>query len=315
MASMVDFGTASLSELNAHMNMNDLQIVDPGVIRKDYETGMFSVLDIVNAVSQPGKNNASIYYSRLDPELTSKCLKLRINGKGRETPVADLPTLVEIIWELPGKAAKKFRRTSAKYIVRILGGDPSLVDEIKQQDHLLNQTEAGQEFQRTALESVGTDSVLGKREREEALLERQVRRVELEMGILERCKRLLTENGGWLPHNEKDFRMQISHVMQGMCTQNKLAIEQEPTVNVYSVGPYMSIKHPEHKTKDNYRNIGALTAFLYRTRYRPDDASVDDLRASRDHLLSKPFMKDDVTKNGCSQAQVHTRRTRPATTT
>ena len=67
----------------------------------------------------------------------------------------------------------------------------------------------------------------------------------------------------------------------------------------------MSIKHPEHKSKDNYRNIGALTAFLYRTRCRPDDASVDDLRASRDHLLSKPFMKDDVTKNGCSQAQVH----------
>ena len=307
MASMIDFGTASLAELDAHMNMNELQVVDPGVIRKDYETGMFSVIDVATGITGKATRHAADDVRtvvRELPELSEKIVQLRINGKGRETPVADLPTLVEIIWELPGKAAKKFRRTSAKYIVRILGGDPSLVDEIKQQDQLLNQTEAGQEFQRTALESVGTDSVLGKREREEALLERRVRRVELQMGILEKCKRLLTENGGWMPHNEQALRVQVSHVMQGMCTQNKLAIEQEPTVNVYSVGPYMSIKHPEHKTKDNYRNIGALTAFLYRTRYRPDDASVDDLRASRDHLLSKPFMKDDVTKNGSSQVQV-----------
>ena len=178
-------------------------------------------------------------------------------------PAIDVPLSVSRVMNdiadgLQIEAAKKFRRTSAKYIVRILGGDPSLVDEIKQQDHLLNQTEAGQEFQRTALESVGTDSVLGKREREEALLERRARRVELQMGILERCKRLLTENGGWMPHNEQTLRVQVSHVMQGMCTQNKLAIEQEPTVNVYSVGPYMSIKHPEHKTKDNYRNIGVF---------------------------------------------------------
>lgn len=294
MASTIDFKTASRAELDAHMGMNDLQIVDPSAIRKDDKTGMFSVIDIVNAVSQPGKNNASIYYSRLDPELTTKCLKLRINGKGRQTPVADLPTLVEIIWELPGKAAKRFRRTSAKYIVRILGGDPSLVDEIKRQDDLLNQTEAGREFQRTAL-----DSALGKREREEALLARRAQRVRDEIDILETCKRLLRENGGWLPHNERAYRTQVSHVLQGMCTPQ---LAQAP-VSVYSVGPYLSTKHPEHKTKDNYVKLGALTAFLYRVRYRPDGATVDDLKASADHLLKKPFLRDDVTKNGTSQVQ------------
>ena len=297
---MIDFKTASRAELDAHMGMNDLQIVDPNVIRKDDKTGMFSVIDIVNAVSQPGKNNASIYYSRLNPELITKCLKLRINGKGRQTPVADLPTLVEIIWELPGKAAKRFRRTSAKYIVRILGGDPSLVDEIKRQDDALNRTEAGREFQRTAL-----GSALGKREREEALLARRAQRVRDEIDILETCKRLLHENGGWLPHNERAYRAQVSHVLQGMCTpQPALQQAPDPPVSVYSVGPYLSTRHPGHKTKDNYARVGALTAFLYRARYRPDGATVDDLKASADHLLKKPFLCDDVTKNGTSQVQV-----------
>jgi hypothetical protein len=39
--------------------------------------------------------------------------------------------MVEIIWELPGGAAKAFRRQCAHYIVRILGGDASLVEEMR----------------------------------------------------------------------------------------------------------------------------------------------------------------------------------------
>ena len=33
------------------MNMNELEGVDPGVIRKDYETGMFSVIDVVKGIT------------------------------------------------------------------------------------------------------------------------------------------------------------------------------------------------------------------------------------------------------------------------
>tara|TARA_B110000027_G_C16067143_1_gene277271 strand:+ start:44 stop:1090 length:1047 start_codon:yes stop_codon:yes gene_type:complete len=301
----INFKTASRAELDAHMGMNDLQIVDPGVIRKDNETGMFSVIDVATAVTgKPPRHAADDVRTvvRGLPELSEKISQLRINGKGRQTPVADLPTLVEIIWELPGKAAKRFRRTSAKYVVRILGGDPSLVDEIKRQDQALNQTEAGREFQQTALKS--TDS-LGKREREEALLGRRARRVRTEIDILETCKRLLCVNGGWLPHNEQTYRVQVSHVLQGVCT-SQLALEQAPgsPVRVYSVGPYLSTKYPEHRTQDNFKGLGGLTAFLYRVRYRPDNAAVDDLKASADHLLRKPFLVDDVTKNGTSQVQV-----------
>ena len=38
---------------------------------------------------------------------------------------------MEIIWELPGKTAKRFRRQCAHLICRILGGDRTLIDQIE----------------------------------------------------------------------------------------------------------------------------------------------------------------------------------------
>ena len=111
---MIDFNTASRAELDAHMGMNDLQIVDPSVIRKDDKTGMFSVLDVIRAITKMESKDASNYLSRLNVDLTTRCRQLRISGKGRQTPVADLPTLVEIIWELPGKAASTSRAIPAR---------------------------------------------------------------------------------------------------------------------------------------------------------------------------------------------------------
>ena len=51
-------------------------------------------------------------------------------GRGdRDTPVATAAEMVDIIWELPGTA--EFRRNCAKLTVRFLGGDETLVDEIR----------------------------------------------------------------------------------------------------------------------------------------------------------------------------------------
>ena len=52
--------------------------------------------------------------------------RVRINGKGRLTWVADAPICIAIIWQLPGKAAKVFRGQCVHYIVRLLNGDRSL---------------------------------------------------------------------------------------------------------------------------------------------------------------------------------------------
>jgi len=47
----------------------------------------------------------------------------------QDTPVASVAEMVEIIWQLPGTST--FRSNSAKMLVRYLGGDETLVDEIR----------------------------------------------------------------------------------------------------------------------------------------------------------------------------------------
>jgi hypothetical protein len=57
-------------------------------------------------------SDASTYLKRLvkdvGTELGTRCPSLRMNSKGQETACADARTLVEIVWALPGKAARKF---------------------------------------------------------------------------------------------------------------------------------------------------------------------------------------------------------------
>jgi len=101
-------------------------------IRVDKKTQKASVIDVIKLVTGQNNDAASTIFKRLSNDVRTNCSKLRINGKGRETPVADAPTLVSLIWELPGKAARAFRRQSAHWVCRILGGDLRLAQEIEQ---------------------------------------------------------------------------------------------------------------------------------------------------------------------------------------
>ena len=97
MASMIDFNTASRAELDAHMGMNDLQIVDPGVIRKDDKTGMFSVIDVVKSITGKSSAHAGEDVRRVEQfSANIKLQRIRINGKGRLTPVASREVCAEI---------------------------------------------------------------------------------------------------------------------------------------------------------------------------------------------------------------------------
>jgi hypothetical protein len=100
-------------------------------IRVHVATQQASVIDVVMMITGKKSCHAGAVVSNLPQELIQNLDQLRINGKGRETWVADAPTCVEVIWELPGKAAKAFRRQSAHYICRILGGDRTLIEEIE----------------------------------------------------------------------------------------------------------------------------------------------------------------------------------------
>jgi len=72
---------------------------------------------------------------------------IRINGKGHTTPVSDANTIIEIIWLLPGKAAREFRRRSAEIECRVLGGDTSICAEIESRCADVQSSEQGRGFQ------------------------------------------------------------------------------------------------------------------------------------------------------------------------
>jgi hypothetical protein len=138
------------SDADIETTINELFDAHPAVtqikIRVHEETKQASLIDVVRLVTGQNQDNASKVVRRMmdgrsedrasgpyniRTDGPNVCSKLRINGKGRETWVADAPTLVQIIWDIPGKAAKEFRRQSAHYICRILGGDRTLIDEIE----------------------------------------------------------------------------------------------------------------------------------------------------------------------------------------
>lgn len=101
------------------------------VIRIDTVSQRASVIDVVKMVTTKDAKHASKCIERLPIELIERFDNICINGKGKETWCANAATCVEVIWELPGKAAKEFRRQSAHYICRILGGDRTLIEEIE----------------------------------------------------------------------------------------------------------------------------------------------------------------------------------------
>ena len=131
-------------------------------IKVDQATQKGSVNDVIALVQSTKTRNAWQSMRRLaadHPDLHARCMQLRINGKGRETPVADAPTLVEIAWLLPGKRAARFRRRGAETVCRMLGGDLTLVDEI-QRRHAQVAGTAEQEFLLADTQGNGTNVTL-----------------------------------------------------------------------------------------------------------------------------------------------------------
>ncbi len=104
------------------------------------------------------------------PEVLTGCSNFKFSGRGqRETPVAEVRTIVEIIMVLPGRAASQVRKAAADVMVRYLGGDPSLVEEIAA--NRLRQEDIGEdEPARLFGQTVESEALKRKRE-EVAMLE------------------------------------------------------------------------------------------------------------------------------------------------
>lgn len=311
---MIDFKTASDAVVDSYMQSQGIALIDPTTIPRDQATGLYAVTPIVAYVNETNNDQAGKVLRRTfasHPDFRTKCPKVKINQQGHPTWAADLPTIVELIMVLGSKRAKQFRRVCANYIVRILGGDRTLIKEIEDQDERLNQTEAGRQFQQSALSSAGvsttTTTQLDIREREARIAqietenaEREAHLAQMETDRFMRLRKLAEEAGAWGPQNERTYLQFLQNGMQSMVPQCAMITASSSSATLYAIGPYMAKHHPEHRSADNCKTLGMITAYFFRLRYRPDDSTFPP-KPKNDPLLKKPFFADDVTKNGTSQ--------------
>ena len=111
------------------------EVKDIANIRKTSEVPpRVSVIDVTMAITGKNKNDAAQDFRRVIgnyPAVKANCLNWKFDGaRQRDTPVTDARGIVEIIMLLGGRQATRVRRRAAELLVRYLGGDLSLVDEV-----------------------------------------------------------------------------------------------------------------------------------------------------------------------------------------
>ena len=97
-----------------------------------------SIIDVVAAITSHSQSNSAVTFARLKeeyPDVVMNCSEARFpDARGhrgqKDTPVADAKGIAEIIMLLPGQQAARVRRQAAELLVRYLGGDLTLVEEV-----------------------------------------------------------------------------------------------------------------------------------------------------------------------------------------
>lgn len=103
------------------------------------------LIDVVVAVTGKDRRHAAHAIAKLcqtHDDLCQKIAHVRINGKGKPTPVADAPTCVEVVWLTPGNQARAFRKECAQLLCRVLGGDLQIAACIERQHNVVEGTKA-----------------------------------------------------------------------------------------------------------------------------------------------------------------------------
>ena len=130
-----------------------------------------SVLDVIGAITGLGSNNCSNYYHRLTeqfPEVATSCSLFKFPGESqKETPITCVRGAVTIVMVLPGRTAARVRKQAASTLVRYLGGDMSMVEELAR-NHLTQQELDEDDPMRLFGQAVESDAI--KRKREEVTL-------------------------------------------------------------------------------------------------------------------------------------------------
>lgn len=239
---------------------------------------MVSVFDIIKTAIG-GSLNAREYWCRISktyPDLLAGVKTHKFEGQGqRDTPVVDAHSVVMLLNLIPGKTAANFRIHFADIVVRFLGGDGTLVAEIKRNADL--QESIDSEDPR----SIFGDAVRNKRSRDEdndlSFSDTQSRIVERNINSMERAAALLERlNGGKLDGP--------STLMLKDATQNALAPFSSRLLSVggHQERHQMPISDLYREitgcggTKNEWIRIGTAVAKEYRLRHNGQEpASVE----------------------------------------
>ena len=121
--------------------LNDVKFLKLGdkKIRKTLETPpRISVYDLITAITDDKSPRNT--YSRLtgsSADFLSFCSTYKFSGRGRQvSPVTEAKGAVMLMNLLPGRQAAQFRLDFADVIVRYLGGDETLIADIRRDDEL-----------------------------------------------------------------------------------------------------------------------------------------------------------------------------------
>ncbi len=122
--------------------MEELQLIFPDGDFKGKETKLritpdkqwVSAIDLIRVIGDQ-KNPHSTWeriYNEHENEVLAFCENLKFKGRGqRETSVINAKGVVLLLMWIPGEKAAKFRSEAADVLVRYLGGDVTLINEIK----------------------------------------------------------------------------------------------------------------------------------------------------------------------------------------
>lgn len=98
-----------------------LELSSKGEIRTT-EDNKYSVYDVIRIVCDKGNERDAFLRLKTKYEaVVAKCDNWKFSGeRQRETPVADLATIIEIIWLLPGDISDKLRAVGAEIVAEIV---------------------------------------------------------------------------------------------------------------------------------------------------------------------------------------------------
>ena len=142
-----------------------------GIRKTSEDPPRISVIDVVSLVTGHNPHQAAHTLQKIleaYPEVCHSVTYFRFQGRGqRDTPITCARGVVSIVMLLPGRAAAHVRKQAASTLVRYLGGDMSMVEELAH-NHLTQQELDEDNPARIFGQTVESDRV--KRAREEVLI-------------------------------------------------------------------------------------------------------------------------------------------------